>query len=80
MTVRGCEWMPGATSGNSSLTADGERRHLIKSNLPTIASVKPSSLLELHGRGLQLREGCFDCHSRMMRPLRYEAEPCGEYS
>ncbi len=53
---------------------------LIKSNVPTIASVKPYSPLELHGRDLYIREGCFNCHSQMIRPLRYETERYGEYS
>ena len=53
---------------------------LIKNNLPTIASVKPYTPLELHGRDLYIREGCFNCHSQMIRPLRYETERYGEYS
>jgi cytochrome c oxidase cbb3-type subunit I/II len=53
---------------------------LIKSNVPTIASVKPYTPLELHGRDLYIREGCFNCHSQMIRPLRYETERYGEYS
>ena len=47
---------------------------LIKSNVPTIASVKPYTPLELAGRDLYIREGCFNCHSQMVRPLRYETE------
>jgi cytochrome c oxidase cbb3-type subunit I/II len=53
---------------------------LIKSNVPTIASVKPYTPLELAGRDLYIREGCFNCHSQMVRPLRYETERYGEYS
>ncbi|MBA3853840.1 MAG: cytochrome-c oxidase, cbb3-type subunit II, partial [Gemmatimonas sp.] len=53
---------------------------LIKSNVPTIASVKPYTPLELAGRDLYIREGCFNCHSQMVRPLRYETERFGEYS
>ncbi len=53
---------------------------LIKSNVPTIASVKPYSPLELAGRDLYIREGCFNCHSQMVRPFRYETERYGEYS
>ena len=53
---------------------------LIKSNVPTIASVKPYTPLELHGRDLYIREGCFNCHSQAIRPLRYETERYGEYS
>jgi cytochrome c oxidase cbb3-type subunit I/II len=53
---------------------------LIKSNVPTIASVKPYTPLELHGRDLYIREGCFNCHSQMVRPFRHETERYGEYS
>jgi len=53
---------------------------LIRSNVPTIASVKPYTPLELAGRDLYIREGCFNCHSQMIRPLRYETERYGEYS
>jgi cytochrome c oxidase cbb3-type subunit I/II len=53
---------------------------LIRSNVPTIASVKPYTPLELAGRDLYLREGCFNCHSQMVRPLRHETVRYGEYS
>jgi cytochrome c oxidase cbb3-type subunit I/II len=53
---------------------------LIKSNVPTIASVHPYSPLELAGRDLYIREGCFNCHSQMVRPFRFETERYGEYS
>ncbi len=53
---------------------------LIRSNVPTIASVKPLTPLELSGRDLDLREGCFNCHSQMIRPFRHETERYGEYS
>ncbi len=53
---------------------------LIRSNVPTIASVKPWSPLELAGRDIYIREGCFNCHSQMVRPLRHETERYGEYS
>jgi cytochrome c oxidase cbb3-type subunit I/II len=53
---------------------------LIRSNVPTIASVRPYTPLELAGRDLYVREGCFNCHSQMIRPLRYETERYGEYS
>ncbi len=53
---------------------------LIKSNVPTIASVKPYSPLELAGRDIYQREGCFNCHSQMIRPFRYETERYGDYS
>jgi cytochrome c oxidase cbb3-type subunit I/II len=54
---------------------------LIKSNVPTIASVKPYTPLELEGRDLYIREGCNSCHSQMIRPFRHETTRfMGEYS
>ncbi len=53
---------------------------LIRSNVPTIASVKPYTPLELAGRDIYIREGCFNCHSQMIRPFRWETERYGEYS
>jgi cytochrome c oxidase cbb3-type subunit I/II len=53
---------------------------LIKSNIPTIASVKPYTPLELQGRDIYIREGCNNCHSQLVRPFRSETERYGEYS
>lgn len=53
---------------------------LIKSNIPTIASVKPYTPLELQGRDIYVREGCYLCHSQMIRPFRDEVARYGEYS
>lgn len=54
---------------------------LIKSNIPTIASVQPYTPLELHGRDIYIREGCNNCHSQMVRPFRSETVRYkGEYS
>jgi cytochrome c oxidase cbb3-type subunit I/II len=53
---------------------------LIKNNIPTIASVKPYTPLELQGRDIYVREGCYTCHSQMVRPFRDETERYGEYS
>jgi len=53
---------------------------LIKSNVPTIASVKPYTPLELQGRDIYIREGCYTCHSQMIRPFRDEVARYGEYS
>ena len=53
---------------------------LIRSNVPTISSVKPYTPLELAGRDLYIREGCVNCHSQMIRPFRHETERYGEYS
>jgi cytochrome c oxidase cbb3-type subunit I/II len=52
----------------------------IKSNIPTIAAVKPYTPLELQGRDLYIREGCVSCHSQTIRPFRSETERYGEYS
>ncbi|WP_036674568.1 cytochrome-c oxidase, cbb3-type subunit I [Pedobacter heparinus] len=52
----------------------------IKSNIPTISSVKPYTPLELQGRDLYIKEGCVSCHSQMIRPFRSETERYGEYS
>ncbi|MBK7172447.1 MAG: cytochrome-c oxidase, cbb3-type subunit I [Bacteroidales bacterium] len=54
--------------------------YLIKSNIPTIATVKPYTPLELHGRDIYIKEGCYNCHSQMIRPFRSETERYGEYS
>lgn len=52
----------------------------IASNVPTIASVKPYTPLELEGRDIYIREGCYTCHSQMVRPFRDEVVRYGEYS
>ncbi|MDQ2642934.1 MAG: cytochrome-c oxidase, cbb3-type subunit I [Myxococcota bacterium] len=53
---------------------------LIRSNVPTIQSVHPYTPLELVGRDLYVAEGCYNCHSQMVRPIRAETERYGEYS
>jgi cytochrome c oxidase cbb3-type subunit I/II len=53
---------------------------MIKSNIPTITSVKPYTPLELQGRDIYVREGCYTCHSQMIRPFRSEVARYGEYS
>ncbi|NBR14434.1 MAG: cytochrome-c oxidase, cbb3-type subunit I [Crocinitomicaceae bacterium] len=53
---------------------------IVKDNVPTIASVKPYTPLELEGRDLYIREGCYNCHSQLIRPLRFETVRYGEYS
>lgn len=52
----------------------------VSSNIPTIASVKPYTPLELQGRDIYIREGCVNCHSQSIRPFRSETERYGEYS
>ncbi len=51
-----------------------------KSNVKEIASVRPYTPLEVLGRDIYIREGCYNCHSQMVRPFRYETERYGEYS
>lgn len=53
---------------------------LIKTNVPTITAVKPYTPLELQGRDIYVREGCYTCHSQMVRPFRDEVARYGEYS
>jgi cytochrome c oxidase cbb3-type subunit I/II len=53
---------------------------LVKENIPTISSVKPYTPLELQGRDIYVREGCYTCHSQMIRPFRDEVARYGEYS
>jgi cytochrome c oxidase cbb3-type subunit I/II len=53
---------------------------LIRTNVPTLSAVQPLTPLELAGRDLYIREGCFNCHSQMVRPFRHETERYGEYS
>jgi len=42
--------------------------------------VKPYTALQLEGRDIYIREGCYNCHSQMVRPLRAETERFGHYS
>ena len=53
---------------------------LIRSNIPTIASVTPYTPLELYGRDIYIAEGCYNCHSQMIRPILAETKRYGEYS
>ena len=53
---------------------------IVKSNIPTISSVKPYTPLELEGRDIYIKEGCYNCHSQMIRPLRFETARYGDYS
>jgi len=53
---------------------------LVKENIPTITQVKPYTPLELQGRDIYVREGCYTCHSQMVRPFRDEVARYGEYS
>lgn len=53
---------------------------LIEKNVPSISTVKPYTPLELEGRDMYVRDGCYTCHSQMVRPFRSETERYGEYS
>ncbi|MEM9382721.1 MAG: cytochrome-c oxidase, cbb3-type subunit II, partial [Planctomycetota bacterium] len=53
---------------------------VIRSNVPTIASVQPYTPLELCGRDIYIAEGCYNCHSQMIRPMVAEKLRYGEYS
>ncbi|ABS63150.1 cytochrome c oxidase, cbb3-type, subunit II [Parvibaculum lavamentivorans DS-1] len=53
---------------------------LIKSTIEDVKGVRPYSPLELAGRNIYLREGCYNCHSQMIRSLRSEVERYGHYS
>jgi cytochrome c oxidase cbb3-type subunit 2 len=51
-----------------------------KSTTEPIAGLKPYSALRLTGRDIYVREGCYNCHSQMIRPFRAETERYGHYS
>jgi len=53
---------------------------LIKSNVPTIKTVKPYTALEVAGRDIYIAEGCYNCHSQMIRPIISETKRYGEFS
>lgn len=53
---------------------------MVGSNVPKIASVEPYTPLELEGRDIYIREGCYNCHSQWVRPFRDEVKRYGEYS
>lgn len=47
---------------------------------PTLEGLKPYTGLQLHGRDIYVREGCYTCHSQMIRQLVWETKRYGEYS
>lgn len=51
-----------------------------KSTTQPVAGLKPYTALQLTGRDIYIREGCYGCHSQMIRPLRAETERYGHYS
>jgi cytochrome c oxidase cbb3-type subunit 2 len=52
----------------------------LKSTIEKVDGVRPYTPLELSGRNIYVREGCYNCHSQMIRPLRDEVERYGHYS
>ena len=52
----------------------------LKSTIEKVEGVRPYSPLELAGRTIYVREGCYNCHSQMIRALRDEVERYGHYS
>ena len=53
---------------------------LLSSTIEKVQGVRPYSPLELAGRDIYVREGCYNCHSQMIRSLRDEVERYGHYS
>ena len=51
-----------------------------KSTTEPVAGLKPYTPMQLVGRDIYLREGCYNCHSQMIRPFRAETERYGHYS
>ena len=51
-----------------------------KSTTEPITGLKPYDALRLTGRDIYIREGCYNCHSQMIRPFRAETERYGHYS
>ena len=51
-----------------------------RSTTEPVAGLKPYTALQLAGRDIYIREGCYNCHSQMVRPFRYETERYGEYA
>ncbi len=52
----------------------------MESTIERVKGMRPYTPLELAGRNIYIREGCYNCHSQMVRPLRDEVERYGHYS
>ncbi len=52
----------------------------LRNTIEAVQGVRPYTPLELAGRNIYVREGCYTCHSQMIRPLRDEVERYGHYS
>src|ERR1044072_5558520 len=53
---------------------------MLGSTIEKVQGMRPYSPLELAGRAIYMREGCYNCHSQMIRAVRDEVERCGHYS
>ena len=53
---------------------------MVESNVPSISTVRPYTPLELEGRDVYLKEGCYTCHSQMIRTVANEENRYGPYS
>jgi len=54
--------------------------YTIETTIEEVEGVRPYTPLELMGRNIYIREGCYNCHSQMVRPFRDEVERYGHYS
>ena len=52
----------------------------LENTIEKVKGMRPYTPLELTGRNIYIREGCYTCHSQMVRPLRDEVERYGHYS
>ena len=52
----------------------------LQNTIETVEGMRPYTPLELTGRDIYIREGCYNCHSQMIRPMRDEVERYGHYS
>jgi cytochrome c oxidase cbb3-type subunit 2 len=52
----------------------------LENTIEKVEGVRPYTPLELEGRSIYIREGCYGCHSQMIRPMRDEVERYGHYS
>ena len=52
----------------------------LENTIEKVQGMRPFTPLELKGRNIYIREGCYTCHSQMVRPLRDEVERYGHYS
>jgi cytochrome c oxidase cbb3-type subunit 2 len=70
----------GALIVSPSAASSKSRRCSMKNTIEKVEGMRPYTPLELAGRNIYIREGCYVCHSQMIRPLRDEVERYGHYS